>query len=62
MGAVDKNSIRQRILRLNLGEHAVFPVIKADYVASMAHRIAKRFNRKYTCPTTEKLIKVIRIQ
>ena len=60
MGAIDKNSVRQRIIRLAAGASAVFPIERADYVASMAHRVGKRYKRKYTCPTTENQIKVTR--
>ena len=62
MGAIDKNSVRQRIIRLEVNGSAVFPIERADYVASAAHRVAKRYKRKYTCPTTENQIKVIRIE
>lgn len=62
MSAVNKNSVRQRIINLDLNQTTAFPIDRADYVASMAYRIAKRFGRKFTCPTTEEQIEVRRIK
>lgn len=61
MGALNKNSVRQKLIRLEIGATVIFPIERADYVAALAHRVAKRFGMKFTCPTTEKLIKVTRI-
>lgn len=60
MGSLDKKSIRQRIIRLGVGESMVAPLERYDYLVSMSYRIAKIFKRKYTCLATEKQIKVTR--
>lgn len=62
MATTNKDSVRQRIVRLEAGESAVFPIERANYVSSIAYRLAQTLKRKYTCPTTENQIKVIRIQ
>lgn len=61
MGAINENSVRQQIIGLDVGSTATFPIERAEYISSVTYRIAKRFKRKFTCPTTADQIKVTRV-
>ena len=62
MGATNRNSVRQRILRLEVGGTAVFPIERYDYVNSIAYRLAKQYRRRHACQSTENQTRVTRIQ
>lgn len=62
MGTINKDSVRQRIIRLEVGASEVFPIERYDYITSMAYRVGKRFKHRFTCSTTEDSIIVKRVK
>lgn len=58
----NKNSVMQRLTRLEVDRSAVFPIDRADYIRSVSYKVAQRHKRKHTTSTTGNTIKVTRIE
>lgn len=59
---ISKNSLRQRILALEVGASLTFPVERIEYVTSMMYRVGKITGRRYSRLTVGKRVKVTRIE
>lgn len=58
----NKNSVRQRLLNLEPGDVAIFPVERVEYIASLMYRLRKTTGRQYARQTTGKRVRVTRIK
>lgn len=58
----NKSSIRQRLLNLEPGGVAIFPVERVEYITSLMYRLRKTTGRQYTRQTTGKQVRVTRIK
>lgn len=58
----NKNSVRQRLLNLEPGGVAIFPVERVEYITSLMYRLRKTTGQQYTRQTTGKQVRVTRIK
>lgn len=61
MGRTNKNSRRQRIIGLDVGYTAHFPLTSRAAISSQLYEIRTSTGQRYEMETTEKLVKVKRI-